>query len=506
MKDDQQEDENKKQEDAADFQFDVPSPEPSGNQAPKGIFEEESATDLHRHKPDLPPPFPEILKEAVEKNGKKVFASWFDANGNTTNSYTFEQMWNEAGYIAYDLRINNGLLKGDRVVLSYSFGLRFFAAFLGCLRAGIVAVPIYPPNPKKLEQALAKMNLVVRDCNAKLILVDSAVNNLKRLDEKNIFSKSHTLWSSEKVSFYVHPKKMHKRTMNGGLVCFDDVSIDTHDLAFLQYTSGSTGDPKGVMITYGALTANVRHIIYVILKTFDHSNKPKENVVVFSWLPQYHDMGKFYVFINTLSTQNKGGRFGHFKIADFCLMTHFNFYDDVTGLIVGMLAPFVGGWNCNMMSPLDFLSDPLLWIDLMSRLKVNYSPAPNFAYRLVAQKFMELNKRKMVGVVNHKKNHRHTKSNLDLSSIVCLLCAAEPIQSDTKIIFESAFADYGLPSNWFGAGYAGLAENVVYATSLHEFKLSTLEPTRGQRIVAVGKRHSEDGQVIKIVCPERQIN
>lgn len=74
--------------------------------------------------------------------GDRVFARWFDANGDVSETHTFDSLWTEAGRIAHDLRVTWGLSKGDRAVLCYGFGLDFFAAFLGCLRAGVLAVPV----------------------------------------------------------------------------------------------------------------------------------------------------------------------------------------------------------------------------------------------------------------------------------------------------------------------------------------------------------------------------
>ena len=84
-------------------------------------------------------------------------------------------------------------------------------------------------------------------------------------------------------------------------------------------------------MTFGALNANVRDVLHSLTMAFVKAGVAKENTVVFSWLPQYHDLG----------------------------------------LIYAMIAPFAGGWSCNMISPIDFIKNPLLWIDLISRLKVN---------------------------------------------------------------------------------------------------------------------------------------
>ena len=139
------------------------------------------------------PTFLGLICETVNKKQHNVFATWYNEKGKATEKYTFQDLWDEAGGIAYYLRVGENLLKGDRVLLCYSFGLQFFAAFLGCLRAGIVAVLNYPPTSNNLTTSLPKLNKIAENCDAKLILVDSLVNKLKTFDQKNPISKSRHL-------------------------------------------------------------------------------------------------------------------------------------------------------------------------------------------------------------------------------------------------------------------------------------------------------------------------
>ena len=97
------------------------------------------------------------------------------------------------------------------------------------------------------------------------------------------------------------------------------------------------------------------------------------------------------------------------------------------GLIVAAIAPFAGGWNCNMFSPTSFIKNPILWVQLMSTLKVNFSIAPDFGYNLTARKFIE--KKMQLG-------GQEPIPNLDLSSVILLQSAAEPIREETKDLFE----------------------------------------------------------------------
>ena len=201
-------------------------------------FVNNSKNELESHQTTS---FIESLEHVVIKRNKKVYATWFDDNGKGVQSYTYEGIWEEAGYIAHKLRNDWNLNKGDRIILCYDFGLQFFAAFLGCLRAGVTSVLVYPPAPANLKKALPKLAKITADCEAKFILVDSNVNFLRKVSSL----KSRQSWP--KIEYKLHPSRngklssMYKKKKPKD---FNDVTISPDDIAFLQYTSGSTGDPK----------------------------------------------------------------------------------------------------------------------------------------------------------------------------------------------------------------------------------------------------------------------
>ncbi|GFH54083.1 hypothetical protein CTEN210_10559 [Chaetoceros tenuissimus] len=378
------------------------------------------------------------LEATSKKKPSDTFATWFDKKGNPLSHYTFQDLWDEAGFNAYHLRVDMKLKKGDRVLICYNTGLDFFASFLGCLRAGLVAVPVYPPNPSSLKKGLESIAKVIEDSDAQTVLTDSKIDLLR----KNPLGKYKRLWPSN-VSWKVLPKKRklgedHLSHLKS-IIDKDAGALD--DIAFLQYTSGSTGYPKGVMVTFRALKANVNAMKEWTSQCMESNGVSSsfEDFSIFSWLPQYHDMG----------------------------------------LIGVVITSFAAGWRCYMVSPIAFIQNPLLWLEMMSKVRPKWTIAPNFSYRLTARKFLEAKRR--LG--------REPIPNLDLSSLVGLHNAAEPIQIDTKEIFEQAFSSYGLNLNWFVSGY-GLAESVVNVTNLNQYKLSTPRGSRGTQLVAVGHKDS----------------
>lgn len=395
--------------------------------------------------------FLNVMHQSVIKKGDDVFATWYDSYGRSTSEYTFHELWEEAGTISHYLRTEWNLKKGDRAVLCYNVGLHFFAAFLGCLRAGVVAVLVYPPA-EPLSQSLLNMNRVVRDCGAELILTDSDIKLKKMADTWNLFSNSRHEWPADNKFRVTDNLRRSKQSQKPRLLeCDAPTSLD--DLAFLQYTSGSTGDPKGVMVSFGALAANVKLNCDCIYNTFRDDGGIPDTIIGFSWLPPYHDMG----------------------------------------LVLGIIVPFVAGWRQHMMSPVTFIQKPLLWLQLMSRLKVSWGVSPDFGFRLVARKFIEA--RRMT-------SHENPIANLDLSCIRWIMNASEPVRLDTRDYFGKLFSKYGLRDTWFHVGY-GPAENVVGVCYTHGYFRST--PRKGcQNIfVASGDANKFPPSVsIKIVDPK----
>lgn len=225
---------------------------------------------------------PNVLAQAARMAGKYTderCVTWLDDRGAEQKVLTFGYLWRRAGVLANLLLGSWGRGRGERVLLCFAPGPEFFVMFWACLRAGVIAVPVYPPDPAKLQKAIDKLALVRASCGATLCLCDSSVMLLKRT--KGLFQR----W----------PAELEWRDVEGvgesgapdGPIPLDQAS--SGDLAFLQFTSGSTGDPKGVMISHANIWANIND---VMLPSWERGFElkglaPGTRKTGCSWLPQY---------------------------------------------------------------------------------------------------------------------------------------------------------------------------------------------------------------------------
>lgn len=212
---------------------------------------------------------------------------------------------------------------GERVLLLYPPGLQYIAAFFGCLYAGVVAVPCYPPSLKRVD---ARLQTIAMNAQATFVL------------------------STQKLSAYAQQWSRQMPELAGmRWIVTDEIAVSesahwqrpvlsSQTLAFLQYTSGSTGSPKGVMLTHG----NLLHNLAWIRRYFNI--QPHSRVV--SWLPPYHDMG----------------------------------------LIGGILQPLYSAIPATLFSPTAFLEQPMRWLERISCTRATVSGAPNFAFDLCVRK------------------------------------------------------------------------------------------------------------------------
>lgn len=178
-----------------------------------------------------------------------------------TESLTYEGLHLQAQAIA--ARLQSLDAAGERALLLYQPGLDFITAFFGCLYAGVVAVPAYPP---RRNQSLSRLQAIAQDAQAKIVLTSTKLlSSLQSISSQESLELAELHWlATDGLSTDIAPT-------------WQPQELDSNTLAFLQYTSGSTGTPKGVMITHG----NLLHNEQMIQKAFGHTEK----TIVVGWLP-----------------------------------------------------------------------------------------------------------------------------------------------------------------------------------------------------------------------------
>jgi len=230
---------------------------------------------------------------------------------------TFGDLDRRARAIASHLQRHTAPL--ERALLLFPPGLGYIEAFFGCLYAGVIAVPAYPPSGRHL----ARLRSILTDAEPSVILTTQAL--CARLSQDSAIGLERTWIATDGLDSS----------------CAGDwraVQIEPDQIAFLQYTSGSTGDPRGVMVSHGNLIANEA----LIKESFHHD----ESSTLVGWLPLYHDMG----------------------------------------LIGNILQPLYAGATAYLMSPMAFLEKPVRWLAAIAKFRAHTSGGPNFGYELCIRK------------------------------------------------------------------------------------------------------------------------
>jgi thioester reductase-like protein len=262
------------------------------------------------------------LNRLADEHPDKLLYSYLDVNGDPIESYTYASFVHRAQVIAGHLWKEGRFAVGDRLLLAYPPGLEMICAFFACVRAGLIPVPVFPPSSRGFQSALYKMVHIAKDCQAAGILTSRDYH----ASLKTNLARSGVSACGVDVDYISGLPWIATEDFVDTIS--DQPAVDPSEILFLQYTSGSTMEPKGVIVTH-------ENILNTCPLVIDHPAP-----VVVSWLPQYHDMG----------------------------------------LIGCYLYPALKGGTTHGFAPMDFIKRPILWFDAITTYRATATAAPNFAY------------------------------------------------------------------------------------------------------------------------------
>jgi len=263
-----------------------------------------------------------LSRYRAEKSGLSTCYTMLDSFGRETRTINYLELDRKARALAAELQAQ--LAAGERVILLLNNGLDYLQAFFGCLYSGMIAVTLHPPTS---AEQLLRLKHIIKDSGASCILTTSGI-------QRQLHEKVESMHALIKLNW------MNVDDVSDSLAdSWREPRVDRDTVAFLQYTSGSTGSPKGVVVSHGNLLFQGEYMKAGFGLT--------EQDVYVSWLPLFHDMG----------------------------------------LILGALQPFYMGIPSYLMDSISFLKRPHIWLQTISKYGATITAAPNFAYDLCVENF-----------------------------------------------------------------------------------------------------------------------
>ena len=334
---------------------------------------------------------PALLRQRATAEGDKVAYTFMDGvvfGTGHPETLTWSQLYRRVLSLAEELR--RTATKGDRVAILAPQGLDYIVAFYASMQAGMIAVPLSVPmfgvHDQRVESAL-------EDSAPTVVLTTSAA-----VADVNKYANPHGGRPA--------PTVIEVDVIDVALTRELDETDDSRPgPAYLQYTSGSTRTPAGVIVSHHNVASNIEQIVADYFIEYG-GTVPQETSVV-SWLPFFHDLG----------------------------------------LIMGVCSPLVTGCDAVLTSPLAFLAKPASWMQLMAQSPLCFSGAPNFAFELAARRTSDAD-----------------MEGLDLSRVHGILSGAERVHYGTVKRFIDRFAKFGLTEKVIRPSY-GLAEATLYVAS-----------------------------------------
>ena len=305
-----------------------------------------------------------IAQRVQEKPNALVYIS-LQGGASSPQTLTFSQLSQAISSVARHLKPLAS--EGDRVMLLYDHPFDFLVPFLACLYNGFVAVPAPLPNTFTAKRALSRMQGILQDAQPVLMLTTSDnLDALKTAYGETVGAASLHYEATDRIPF--HEEAWSPRNAQPG------------DVAYLQYTSGSTSMPKGVMITFDNIFSQADYMSRTLVNGGDVTG-------MVSWMPYYHDMGLFS----------------------------------------GIFFPIHDSVPCYLMSPVTFIRRPESWLQAVSDYQVSHTVAPAFSLELCSQKLTP-----------------EQRAGLNLNSLKVICLGAEPIRADIVEEFIKVFQPHGL--------------------------------------------------------------
>lgn len=350
------------------------------------------SSDLSRTKPVLPDSIPAALRERVATQPDDTAFTFIDYDvdpAGFAESVTWSELYERVRVVAAEL-LTHGTV-GDRAAILAPQSLSYIIGFLGALEAGFIVVPLSVPmfgdhHDERITGALA-------DCTPAAIMTVSSIVDQTLPYAQELPGRTPGVIELDALDYFSPAPDYPDNTTKA-------------KLAVLQYTSGSTGNPRGVMVTPKNVVVNLDQLISDMFA--HHGGWPDADTTLVSWLPFYHDMG----------------------------------------LLLGICGGVLAGVHTVDMSPMAFLQKPPRWIQVMATYPKSFTSAPNFAYALSARRTTD-----------------DDMAGLSLAGVTGFMCGAERVQAATVRRFSERFAEFGLPENIVRPAY-GLAEATLYVAAL----------------------------------------
>ena len=328
---------------------------------------------------------------------------------------TWAQLYRRVADLAAVLRERTA--PGDRAAVLAPQNLHYVIGYLAALEAGLIAVPLSTPAPGFSDE---RVLAVLADAAPTVLLTDSAAAaavaaHAGAAPEATIIEVDRLPEPAPRAGARRRP---------------------TPEVAYLQYTSGSTRTPAGVMVSHANLVANYRQMIRYFFP--HHGGVAPADTTVVSWLPFYHDMG----------------------------------------LLLGVCAPILGGWHTVFTSPLAFLARPARWLQLLAAYPSALTAAPNFAFDLAAARVSD-----------------DDLPGADLSSVLAVMNGAERVLPGSMDRFTRRFAPLGLSAGVIRPSY-GLAEATLYVATAAPAAAPTVVSFDPDLLAQGQARRSDDGTAL----------